>query len=57
MFSSSKPKELLRKDKEWITDVGHNTFSWRHMEFFLYMQHITPNSDRWDYPDTPCGDI
>ena len=42
-FPPAEPKELLRKDKGWLTHVGPN--SWWHME---YAQHAAynPNSKR-----------
>ena len=30
MFPSAKPKQLFRKEKEWLTDAGHN--SWWHLK-------------------------
>ena len=37
MFPLARPKELLRKEKGWLTDVGHN--SWWHMKCAQHAAH------------------
>ena len=36
-FPSARPKELLRKEKVWLTDVAHN--SWWHMKRAQHAVH------------------
>ena len=51
-FPPARPKELSRKEKRWLTDVGHN--SWWHMKHAQCAAQVT-NSKRWDYSDIPGG--
>ena len=46
------PKELLREEKGWPNDVGHN--SWWHVKHGLHAAHNL-NLKRWDNSDIPGG--
>ena len=51
MFSKEH-KELLREEKGWLTDVGHNP-GW-HMKRAQHAAH-NPKFEKLDYPDIPGG--
>ena len=38
-FPPAKPKELLREEKEWLTDIGRNSWLW---------MKCAPNVKIWD---------
>ena len=49
----ARPKELLRKEKGWLTGVGHN--SWLHMKCAQDAAHKSEYK-KWDYLNIPgCG--
>ena len=47
-FPPVRPKELLREEKGWLTDVGHN--SWLHIKCAQHAAH-NPKFERWNYSD------
>ena len=51
-FPTSKAQELLKKEKGWPTDVGHN--SWWHMKCAQHTAH-NPKFEKMGYSDTHDG--
>ena len=49
MFSSSKALRAIENRERMLATICDDTWN------ALNMQHITPNSKRWDYSEIPGG--
>ena len=52
-FPPARPKELLKKEKGWLTDIGPR--SWWHMKCAQHVARDPQIKKRWGYSGIPGG--